>query len=269
MGTFPFKQAKPISYGAERSKASVRFIVFHYTGNDSRTDTAKNEAIFFNREGGNKREAGAHFFVDQEGNVYQTIALKYRAWSVGGFVTDKNGAASLHNKCTNANSVSIELCDCASRDPSSKMIKAVKKVIAYIRTECPNAKEIARHWDCSGKKCPLRMCGDTAAGRKRWENFLKAIGEGVEKTEVVKKTSSLKVPAKTLRYGDTGEQVKRLQRCLNKIEKAGLDVDGSFGPATLKAVKAFQKKYKQLGKYASTVDGIVGPKTRELIKKLV
>lgn len=70
-------------------------------------------------------------------------------------------------------------------------------------------------------------------------------------------------PTVTLQKGDTGSQVKKLQKCLNKIMNAGLTVDGSFGPATLKAVKAFQKKYKL------EVDGSVGPKTRAKIKELM
>lgn len=59
------------------------------------------------------------------------------------------------------------------------------------------------------------------------------------------------------------EEVKKLQRCLNKIMKSGLEVDGIFGNLTYKAVKKFQKKYKL------EVDGIVGPKTRAMIKKVM
>ena len=219
------------------------------------TETPQKETL--HSEDGNQRNAGAHFFVDQSGDVYQTVKIKYKAWSVGGdIVTRKNGAASLHGTCTNTNSVSIELCDCAKKDPSAKMIKSVRGVINYIRESCPNAKTICRHWDVTGKSCPARMTGATAAGRKRWKDFLEAIGEA-KKVEV-------KAPTKDLKFGDEGEQVKRLQRCLNKIDRAGLRVDGSFGPATLRAVNIFKAKHGLSGK-----TGKIGPKTRAKIRALL
>lgn len=65
------------------------------------------------------------------------------------------------------------------------------------------------------------------------------------------------------KYVSNKSQVKKLQKCLNKIIKAKLTVDGDFGNKTYKAVKKFQKKYKL------QVDGIVGPKTRAKIKSLI
>ena len=62
----------------------------------------------------------------------------------------------------------------------------------------------------------------------------------------------------SLKRGSKGDKVKELQTKLNKVGN-NLVVDGSFGPATEKAVKEFQKKYNL------TVDGIAGPNT---IKKL-
>lgn len=54
----------------------------------------------------------------------------------------------------------------------------------------------------------------------------------------------------TLRKGDRGRAVRRLQRRLN------LSADGVFGPQTDRAVKRFQRRS------GLTADGIVGPMTR-------
>ena len=57
-----------------------------------------------------------------------------------------------------------------------------------------------------------------------------------------------------LRQGASGQDVEYLQTLLCGVGEI-ITVDGKFGPATTKAVKAFQKANSM------TVDGIVGPKT--------
>lgn len=255
---YPYIKAKSNSYGAKRNKKDVKYIVIHYTGNNG--DTAKNNAVYFHT--GNTRYAGAHFFVDQYGKVYKSIPMNLTAWSVGDYVTTSNGAGSYHGKCKNANSVSIELCDCANKNPSLKMEKAVEKLIKYIRKNCPNAETVIRHWDVSGKSCPARMTGTSKVGRIRWKNFLISINE-INKNTTKAPKKAIAYPTVTLQYGDTGAQVTSLQKCLNKLIKAELVVDGSFGKATENAVKKFQKKYKL------EVDGICGPITRKKIKSLL
>jgi Putative peptidoglycan binding domain/CHAP domain len=59
-----------------------------------------------------------------------------------------------------------------------------------------------------------------------------------------------------LRNGSTGRVVQQLQKCLNKVLRSGLAVDGEFGPKTTAVVKAFQRKASGL-----LVDGEYGPKT--------
>ena len=69
-------------------------------------------------------------------------------------------------------------------------------------------------------------------------------------------------PAKAVRYGAKGNDVKWLQWHLAKLGEK-LKIDGSYGMLTRLAVLRFQKKQKLVQ------DGIVGPKTRAALKKAV
>lgn len=164
------KLAKKISYHWEqkRKRSSVKFIVIHGTGNKG--DTAKNNALYFANT--NTREAGAHFFVDRKGIIYRSIPMNRTAWAVGGVKYENTEGAQYYKKCTNFNSVSVELCDIVDREPSDEMIKSVKWLVKYIRKYCPNADEIIRHWDVTGKNCPSIMTGKN---NKVWKNFKKKI----------------------------------------------------------------------------------------------
>ena len=149
----------------KRNKKDVKYIVIHYTGIVG--DRAENNCLFYKNV--NTREAGAHFFVDQYGSFYKSIDLNRTAYAVGGAkYTDcaKTGGGKYYGMVTNANSVSIELCDIVNKEPSEKMIKGVVKVIKYIQTYCPNATVIVRHFDVNGKHCPASMMNSEA-----WTKF--------------------------------------------------------------------------------------------------
>lgn len=163
------KLAKSISYDAKkkRSRSSVKYIVIHYTGNKG--DTAKANASYFATS--NARQAGAHFFVDKKGDIYKSVNMNRTAWSVGGKYSLSDGAGSYYGKCTNANSVSIELCDCCT-NTNWEQKAAVRNLVAYIQKKCPNAKTILRHWDVNGKQCPAPMTGKN---NKKWNNLLQFI----------------------------------------------------------------------------------------------
>ena len=78
---------------------------------------------------------------------------------------------------------------------------------------------------------------------------------------VVSQISAVAASYSTVRKGSTGETVKTLQTMLNKVDNAGLVVDGDFGNATLTAVKNFQRAN------GLDVDGIVGPATWKVLEE--
>lgn len=158
--------AKAISYASgTRNKKNVLYIAIHGTGNDG--DTAKNNGNYFKNT--NTRKAGAHFFIDQKGIKVKSINLNRTAYAVGGGKYSdcgQTGGGKLYGTVTNANSVSIELCDIVNKEPSDEMVRQVWNVIKYIRKYCPNAKTIVRHFDVNGKHCPSSMMTDEA-----WNKF--------------------------------------------------------------------------------------------------
>lgn len=70
-----------------------------------------------------------------------------------------------------------------------------------------------------------------------------------------KPTAPAALQKATVKYGDRTDAVYLLQHALNLQNGAKLVLDGSFGPATRSAVRAYQTKHEL------TVDGIAGPST--------
>ena len=179
------KYAKSISYGNKRPLSNIKYIVIHYTGNKG--DTAQNNLDYF--ANGNTRQAGAHFFVDKKGKVGKSIAMNRTAWAVGrDYRSGRKGEAAYFGKCTNANSVSIELCDMCVKTNWEQMY-ATRKLVKYIQSKCPNAKTIIRHWDVNGKDCPAPFTG---SGNEKWTEFKRFITVGYKFTAVVTKDATLR-----------------------------------------------------------------------------
>lgn len=147
----------------KRSKKSICYLVIHSTGGTR--DTAKNEADFFAT--GNDRYAGAHSFVDKRGKTSRSVPYTYTAWSVGDV---KNGKGKYYGSCTNANSISIELCGVENVDITTAQKAALKKLVRYYGKKCPNIKTIIRHYDVTTKHCPTRYCGSVKNDAK-WQKL--------------------------------------------------------------------------------------------------
>lgn len=88
---------------------------------------------------------------------------------------------------------------------------------------------------------------------------LERVKKSLNNNEAVTVSNNIEVN-RTLKKGSQGEQVRQLQKLLNKRFLIGLEEDGEFGIITEQAVKLFQAVN------GLTVDGIVGERTQEKLK---
>lgn len=127
-----------------RGGNSIKYIVLHYTGNN--TDTAKANASYFF---GGDRGASAHYFVDST-SIYQSVDDGFAAWHVG----RNYGNGKLFGLCTNKNSIGIEMCSSngsIARNTIANAVMLTKYLMALYKVP---ADKVVRHWDVCAKRCP-------------------------------------------------------------------------------------------------------------------
>lgn len=161
--------ANKSNYGSKRALSLIKYLVIHYTANDGDTDEANGN--YFN---GANRNASAHYFVDDD-SVTQSVPDDYVAWSVGGnkyASCSTTGGGKYYGKCTNTNSISIEICDDVKNGviyPSAKTIENALELTKSLMKKYNIQKEnVIRHFDVVGKLCPAYWCG-TASKDAKWK----------------------------------------------------------------------------------------------------
>lgn len=177
------------NYGNKRNLSSIKYLVLHYTANDG--DTDENNGKYF---ANNVVKASAHYFVDDD-SVTQSVPDNYAAWAVGGKKYSScitTGGGKYHGKCTNANSISIEICDDVKNGvvyPSAKTIENAIELTKKKMKEYNIPKEnVIRHFDVVGKICPAYWCGSPEKDDKWKLEFLNKLSDTVKKTEKTKVT---------------------------------------------------------------------------------
>ena len=185
------KTANRNNYGGKRSNADIKYIVIHYTANDG--DTAMSNAKYF---ASGSRGASAHYFVDSK-NIVQSVKDNFVAWAVGGNKYNdvaKTGGGKFYGKCTNSNSLSIEICDDIKNNAIYPTEATINNVVELVRTLMKkyniNISNVIRHFDVTGKKCPMYWCGDSQKNAI-WISIKNRI---VEEEKVVKQ--SIKINGK-------------------------------------------------------------------------
>jgi N-acetylmuramoyl-L-alanine amidase len=131
----------------------VRNIVIHYVGNPG-TTAQQNRDYYANPSS----EVSSHFVIGLKGEIIQCIPLH-----------EKSSASNHRNKDT----ISIEVCH---PDESGKFTQAsyesLVKLTAWLCEICDlDSDDIIRHYDITGKQCPLYFVIHEDA----WKKFLQVV----------------------------------------------------------------------------------------------
>ena len=228
---------------------NIQYLVIHWVGAVSK---AKDNAKYF---AGGDRRASAHYFVDDT-SIWQSVEDKNASWNCGGGLQGPGGH-SCHGKCSNANSIGIEMCLDKPGHISDKTISNTAELVQSLmkKYEIP-ASHVIRHYDITGKDCPAPYCYKNNSKWPALRDMLTGAETVKTKTSKPAAKSAIQIPKPVLKIRSVGEEVRKLQTLLK------ISVDGSFGPKTEAALKTFQKKYKL------TADGSYGPATAARFKEV-
>lgn len=139
------------------------YIVIHYSAGDK--DTADNNTTYFARE---KTGTSANVFIDDNGDR-MSVPLDATAYHCG--VDYSGGKAPYWGKCTNKNSIGIEMCGIAKDKILDLRNKTIKNTVEYTRRLMKKykikVKNVIRHFDVCGKNCPAPFVKNPLA----WDCF--------------------------------------------------------------------------------------------------
>lgn len=180
------------NYGSARSADKIKYIVIHYTGNDGDHDES-NGNYFKN----NVVKASAHYFVDDD-SITMSVPELFTAWSVGGTKWKDcatTGGGTMYGKITNANSISVEMCDTqrngALMATEKTMANTAELVKSLMKKYNIDIDHVYRHFDVTGKHCPAYFMNASA-----WAEFKARLKESdtVETYKTIKDIPAFALP---------------------------------------------------------------------------
>jgi len=151
-----------------------KYIVIHYVGAVS---SAWANSVYFKYA---NRNASAHYFVD-DNEIVQVVADSNASWHCGDKLKNGN-SGKYYGKCTNSNSIGIEMC-CYSNnsklDISMQTISNTIELVKMLMTKYNiSAENVIRHYDVTNKICPAPF----VENENRWLDFKAKLGQIVDKT---------------------------------------------------------------------------------------
>jgi len=195
-------------------------------------------------------KVSSHYVVFEDGRVFQCVPESLRAWHAG--VSSWAGETDI-NSC----SIGIEIVNPGHEFGYADFpLRQTAAVIALCKSILTRRGPIS----------PDRVLGhsDVAPSRKMdpgekfpWELLHNSgVGHWVRPAE-------LDVEGTTLRPGDTGELVTRLQRAF-RLYGYGVDDHGQYDNKTVDVVAAFQRHFRP-----ARVDGVADPSTMLTLSRLI
>lgn len=139
----------------------IKDIVIHYVGNPG--TTAQNNRDYFDKA---TTEVSSHFVVGLEGEIIQCLPLWERS------------AASNNRNC---DTISIEVChpDESGKFSDKAYASAVRLTAWLLRETGLTEQNVIRHYDVTGKLCPLYF----AENPEEWEVFKEDVKKALDEAE--------------------------------------------------------------------------------------
>ena len=174
-------------HAKSKPNRKIEYIVVHYTaGVTSRAGSAMNTANYYPQS----NNVSADFTVDDTCAIQYNGDIKNRyCWHCGGSKYATKGG-SLYGKCTNMNSIGVEIC---STNSTGKMQNANDRSYSFTDAAVNNAVElvkflmkeygipadrVVRHYDVTGKPCPGIVGWNKESGSEaEWNKFKARIFE--------------------------------------------------------------------------------------------
>ena len=233
-------------WSSRNGKKVERIIIHHWAGRNGGIERLVDS----------KDLASASYILLTDGTLIASVDEDYRPWTSSSAEADSNSITVEVQNLTLSPTWTVS-------DAQLKMLAALTADVARrYKWNTIDSTRIRRHRDFAATACPgPYLIGKIPSilenARKLWKASTKPATTTSKKPVVTtpKKTSN---PTLYRGMGTGNAAIRRLQSGMRRVfpSYAKLTVDGSFGPATEKAVKEFQKRV------GIKVDGYVGPDTQ-------
>lgn len=238
------------NYGSHRLEAISYITVHHSATSSGNAQSFANYHVNYNNWPG----IGYHFVILRDGTIQWTNSLTTTSYHTGGRNTGNIGICLVGSG--QFTDVQMERLITLIQHLRMDVSVLVRRVLGH--NEHPDQSTACPSMDMDSIRNQVAAGAGTGTGGN-------GTGDGNgDQPEEGEDSMPVNVPTQTLRRGDHGEQVRRLQQSLMD---AGLTLnhgaDGIFGRETEQAVLRFQREH------GLTVDGIAGPETNQRLREVL